>query len=243
MEDEKSPRVLVGCVTHDKAEAYLTDFLAAIRAQDYKDIDVLFVDTSANDEYAARLRGTSCIVMTGDASLDHSIKRVTSGRNLIRDFAIEKGYDFVWFVDADVLPQPDALSRLLSAGKAVNAGVCLMSLNAEGNAKVLPNIFKFNDAEKVLEPLSLGEMQGSSLIEVSAAGFGCMLLSSKVISSVKFRYFEDSMAGEDIAFCTDAKELGFPAFADTSVRCTHLVFPPGDPRNKRFMFDSYEKVN
>jgi len=242
MDDNKEPRVLVGCVTYDKDEAYITDFLSAIRSQDYRNFDIVFVDTSANDEYSARLRGTGCIVLKGEPDLDHPIKRITSGRNLVRDYATINGYDYVWFVDNDTLPPKDALSRLLSHGKDINAGICLMNMNVDGSSKVMPNVYRFDEGKKSIEPIPIGGVQDGSLMEVSAAGFGCVLLSSKVLSGIKLRYFEDSMAGEDMAFFQDAKEGGFSAFADTGVKCTHLVFPPGDPRNKKFMFDSYEKI-
>jgi GT2 family glycosyltransferase len=237
MDKNKEARVLIGCVTHDDDEAYVPDFLSAIRAQEYNKFDVLFVDTSANDEYTAKLRGSGYIVMKGEPGVSRKIERVTHGRNMIRDYALSKGYEHVWFVDTDVIPPPVALSKLLSAGKDINAGLCLMSMNVDGNMKIVPNSYIFDDGTKMLAPLALDEMGADSPTEISAAGFGCMLLSSRVLSEVNFRYFEESMAGEDIAFCIDAKEKGFKTFADSSVRCIHRVFPPGDPRNKKFMFD------
>jgi cellulose synthase/poly-beta-1,6-N-acetylglucosamine synthase-like glycosyltransferase len=237
MDDTKGARVLIGCVTHDKHEAYVTDFLAAIRSQDYGNFDVLFVDTSANDDYTAKLRGSGYIVTKGEAGLDHSIKRITSGRNVIREYALAKGYDYVWFVDTDVIPPKDALTRLLSSGKDINAGICLVSMNVDGSIKAMPNIYRFDGQTNMMAPLQPGSADEKRLEEISAAGFGCVLVSSKALSEVTFRYFAESMAGEDIAFFTDAKEKGLNAFADWTVRCAHLIFPPGDPRNKRFMFD------
>jgi glycosyltransferase involved in cell wall biosynthesis len=240
MEEKKEPRVLIGCVTHDKDEAYVSDFLNAIREQDYKNFDILFVDTSANEDYTARLRGTGYIVTKGEPELDHSIKRITTGRNIARDYALSKGYDFLWFVDTDILPPKHALSKLIAGGKDVNAGLCLISMNVDGNSKVLPNAYKL-DSAKMLIPLSFNDVQNNDSIEVSSAGFGCVLVSKNVLSEIAFRYFENSMAGEDIAFFSDAKEKGFASYADNSVKCAHLVFPPGDPRNTKFMFESYDR--
>ena len=237
MDENNEARVLIGCVTHDKDAAYVPDFLSAIRAQDHDRFDVLFVDTSANDDYAAKLRGSGYIVVKGEPGVSQKIDRVTRGRNIIRDYALSKGYDHVWFVDTDVIPPSHALSELMSAGKDINAGLCLMSTNVDGSMKAMPNAYKFDEKTNMLTPLTLGELDEDYPTETSAIGFGCVLLSSKVLSELKFRYFEESMAGEDIAFCTDAKEKGFRSFADSRVKCQHRIFPPGDPRNKKFIFD------
>jgi GT2 family glycosyltransferase len=236
MEKKEAPRVLVGCVTHDKDEVYLNEFLKAIRSQDYSDYDILFVDTSDNEEYSARLRGTGSIVKKGNNRLVHPIERVTSGRKIVREYAINKGYDHVWFVDTDVVPPEDALSKLISRNKHIVAGLCLVSTNIEGSQKVTPNIYLSDKDEQCIKPLNTHEVMNNDLIEISCAGFGCVLLSRDAFSNVPIRYFEGNMAGEDMAFFTDAKEKGFKAFADNSVKCKHLVFPPGDPRNKKFRF-------
>ncbi|MBN1544767.1 glycosyltransferase family 2 protein [Candidatus Woesearchaeota archaeon] len=240
MDDAKKPRVLVGCVTHDKDECYLNDLLGAIRSQDFRNFDILFVETAGNDEYAARLRGTGAIVLKCEEVFKHSIERITYGRNAVREYAIRKGYDYIWFVDTDVLPPQDALSRMISEGKDIVAGLCLVSVNVEGVTKILPNIYRPGRGE-CLVPFPIGDVMNDDVIEISCAGFGCVLLSSKVLEAVNFRFFQGSMAGEDMAFFNDAREKGFRSFADNGVKCMHRVFPPGDPRNKRFMFMEHEK--
>jgi len=240
MDDAAKPRVIVGCVTHCKDECYLNDFLDAIRSQDYGNFDILFVETGGDDDYTARLRGTGAIVLKCEGELKHRIERITYGRNAVREHAIRKGYDYVWFVDTDVLPPQDALSRMLSDKKDITAGLCLVSVNVEGATKILPNVYRLGE-EDCIVPLPLGDVMNDDVMEISCAGFGCVLLSSKVLAEVKFRFFQGSMAGEDIAFFNDARGKGFRSFADNSVKCAHRVFPPGDPRNKRFMFKEYDK--
>ncbi|MBW2967092.1 glycosyltransferase family 2 protein [Candidatus Woesearchaeota archaeon] len=237
----RDPRVLVACVTHDKDSIYLNGFLESIRSQDYHNHDILFVDTSAADEFTAKLKGSGAIVLKGEPELDHSIKKVTSGREIARKYAVEKGYDYLWFVDTDVMPKKDALSSLLARRKDLIAGVCLSPRNINGTNRVMPNIYDFDDEEGYCRPMWLNEVMEKRLVEVSCAGFGCTLMTGKVMGDIKLRYYENSMAGEDIAYFVDAREKGFRTFADTGVRCSHLVFPPGDPRNRKFLFESYEK--
>ena len=236
----RNPRVLISCVTHDKDEVYVKGFLDAIRNQDYKNYDILFIETSNSDDYTAKLKGTGSIVLKSETETSHTIEKITTGRNLARDYAVKNNYDYLLFVDTDVILQQTALSKLLSNRKDVVAGVCLSTLNVNGNQKILPNIFNIDKQET--RPVPLNEVMTGKITEISHAGFGCALMTHKVLEKTFFRFYENQMAGEDIAFFHDAKENGFKAFADTSVRCTHLIFPPGDPRNRKFMFENYEKV-
>lgn len=237
----RSPRVLVGCVTYDKDELHLKGFLDAVRSQDYRNFDIIFADTSGNDEFHARLKGTGAIVIRGAQGLDHSIKRITDGRQRISDYAVEKGYDYLWFVDTDVVPPPDALSRLLSDRKDVVAGVYLSPRNFNGVSKIMPIVQDFADEEGYCRPMGITEVLNDDVIEISCGGFGCTLSTREVLEKVDMRYFEKSMAGEDTAFFVDARDAGFRTFADNGVKCAHRLFPPGDPRNRKLMFESYMK--
>jgi hypothetical protein len=237
----RGPKVLVGCVTYDKDELHLKGLLDAIRSQDYRNHDIIFADTSGKDEFHAELKGTGAIVIKGAPELDHTIKKITDGRQRIRDYAIEKGYDYLWFVDTDVVPPPTALSKLLSDRKDVVAGLYLLPRNFNGISKILPIVQDFADEEGYCRPMGLTEVLNDNVIEVSCAGFGCTLATREVLEKVDLRYFEKSMAGEDTAFFVDVREAGFRTFADNSVKCAHRLFPPGDPRNRKLMFESYMK--
>ena len=151
----------------------------------------------------------------------------------------KNNYDYLWFVDTDVLPPQTALSRLILKRKDIIAGLCLLGINVDGNLRVMPNVYE--NKENCFRPIALNDVLNDHLTEIYCAGFGCVLISRNVFKSIEIRYYQDSMAGEDMAFFVDAKEKGFRTFADNSVKCTHLVFPAGDPRNSKFMFESYEK--
>lgn len=236
----RCPRVLVSCVTHDKDELYLDGFLESIRSQEYKNYDILFIDTSDNKEFTAKLKGTGAIVLNAETGLDHNIKKITTGREQARQHAIKNNYDYLLFVDTDVRPPPTGLSKLLANRKDVIAGVCLSPRNINGTSRVMPNVYDFADEEGYCRPMFLPDVLNNNLIEVSCAGFGCTLIAKEVLEKVPLRYYKESMAGEDIAFFVDARENKFNTFADNSVKCRHLVFPPGDPRNRKFLFESHE---
>jgi len=239
MEKQKERKVLVGCVTHEQDVTYLPGFLEAIRSQTFNGFDIIFIDTSCSEEFSATLRGTGCIVESLDMCYESKIERITRGRSKVRDYALQKGYDDVCFVDIDVRPDISCLSRLLMHENEIVTGPCLVCVNVDGASRIMPNIFREDEGSAV--PVPINEVLEGGYTDIHYAGFGCVRVSSKVLKSVEFRFFKESMAGEDMAFFADAKSVGFSAFADFDARCSHLVFPADDPRNSRFCFDTYVK--
>lgn len=238
----RSPKVLVGCVTHDLDESYLQGFLESVRAQSYTNYDILFVDTSGNSEYLAKLKGLGAIAISSESEKDDpKMQRILDGRTKLRRYALDKGYDYLFFVDTDVVLPETALARLLSARKDLVAGVCLNNININGTSRVLPCLFNFNEKETYFSPMQLNDVMNNKLHEVAAGGLSCTLVTRNVLEKVGLRCFESSNAGEDIAFFVDVKSAGFRTFADNKVKCAHLVFPPGDPRNRKFLFETYQK--
>ncbi|MBW2965224.1 hypothetical protein KY363_07240, partial [Candidatus Woesearchaeota archaeon] len=167
---------------------------------------------------------------------------ITDGRNAVREYAISKGYDHVWFVDTDIRPPPSSLSKLLADRKDIVTGLYLDWVNIEGKNRVMPIVYDFTDENEYCRPMWLNDVVGKEgLMEIFFAGFGCTLATRKVIEAVSVRFYKKSMSGEDLAFYVDARKAGFGTYADAGVKCPHLVLPSGDPRNRKFRFETYEK--
>jgi glycosyltransferase involved in cell wall biosynthesis len=234
-----APKVLIGCVTYDKDSAYLESFLKSIREQQYTGYDLLFVDTSTAQGYDAVLRSSGAIVTRDSNDLDKPIKKITGGRAKVREHFLEHGYDYLFFVDTDVVLPKDALARLIADQKDAVGGIYLAIQNIQGKKVLLPVVADFTNEADSCRPMALWEVLNDRVKEVAWIGFGCMLISRKVLEKVSFRYYEKSMSGEDVAFCVDARKAGFKVFGDFGVKCQHNIFPPGDCRNKDLDFEKY----
>jgi len=61
-----------------------------------------------------------------------------------------------------------------------------------------------------------------------------------VLKEVRFRNIGSSkIGGEDAAFFVDAKNKGFDAYADTSIKCFHMRYPEDDPRHNFHKFETH----
>ncbi|MBI5398345.1 glycosyltransferase family 2 protein [Candidatus Woesearchaeota archaeon] len=231
------PRVLIGCVTCDQDEQFLDQFMEAAHAQDNKNFDVLFVDNSVRDAYFERLKrtGARCI---RDAAGGITIVKITRGRNTIREYALAHDYDYLLFVDTDIVLPPFALSRLLFQHKDIICGVYLSEVNYEGYKIIAPILFDFGDEESG-RIYNIGGVLRERVTEIAASGFGCMLLSAKVLKDIKYRYNPAIDSGEDIMFCLDARTKGYKIYCDTSVKCDHYGYPVGDKRNDKQLWKTY----
>ncbi len=232
----KMLKILAGVVTHGK-KRYALDYLLKRLTNQTIPVDILFVVNHGQDAYATLIRSKNIDGVKVEEDIDNPktpAEKIISGRNYIRNYALENDYDYVLFVDSDVMIPNLAAELLIQAEADVAAGAYL-------------NIFKLGDKE-VLAPVLFrdsgkGECQlftyeGAALpqiIDIGAAGLGCVLVKRNVLEKIKFRTFSNDRTGTDaMAFFVDAREKGFRCRAHTGVKCLHMPFPLTDPKAKLF---------
>jgi len=69
------------------------------------------------------------------------------------------------------------------------------------------------------------EILNKGLIEIGAAGVGCVLIEREVLKKVKFRYEPDKKAFDDMFFYLDAKKAGYKIYVEGNIRVEHLFSP------------------
>jgi FkbM family methyltransferase len=140
-------------------------------------------------------------------------------RNLIASWVVDRGHDYLFFVDSDIVLPPDALRKLLDANVDIVSGlyvqrtpelITIELLNLDGS-RVLPNQVK------------------GGLQEIGACGMGCCLIRREVLVDVGYPQFVYKSAldhkdtqPEDFYFCQQARKQGYSVWADTSINCSHI---------------------
>lgn len=138
-------------------------------------------------------------------------------RNLISDWA--QRYDYLFAVDSDMSFKPDTLKRLLSHDKDVVSGLYIQRKPGEHILELYRNGHN----------IPYGDIKNLGLVEIDACGFGCVLVKSKVFSTIGYPQFVYKSAldhkdtvSEDVYFCMKAKQFGFSIYADANVICDHI---------------------
>ena len=142
-------------------------------------------------------------------------------RNNTAVVAMEKDFDYVMFIDDDVLLPFDAYRKLRAADKDVVAG----------NVVIRGEPFHSMFFKKVPEGLTFYNdyPRDQQVIDVEAVGFSCVLIKVDLLKKMRPPFFiTGPWNTEDVYFCLKAREQvpDVTIAVDTSVACGHL----GDPQ-------------
>lgn len=153
-------------------------------------------------------------------------KPIAEARNEIVQFALDQGANYIFWVDDDVIPPPDAFLKLYNQQKDIINGVYWSKSNPP-----MPLLFR-NHLEGPYWDWHIGD-----LIEIDAAGNGLTLVKTDVYRQISekvggpwystqyasFPGIKQSAANntEDLYFYWKAKQAGFKIWADTSVQAFH----------------------
>lgn len=157
---------------------------------------------------------------------------VHQARNIAVQAAIDGEYDYVFWVDADIILPTDILCGLLGDEKDIVTGYYLK----KNEQQRICELFGVNPADREGKALSNILEQDLpptvGIYGIKACGFGCTLVKTEVFKKY-LEHFEgelcfdyiwkkNEMCSEDIYFCKKAEEIGYQTFVDTRYKCGHI---------------------
>ena len=146
-------------------------------------------------------------------------------RNFLVARALDRGAEWIMFIDDDQSFKPDLLKLLLEADRPVVGALCL-----QRHAPHMPLVYSDKD-DKGYWPLDLRKHGPNELVQVRAVGSGGMLVRSEVFRELgEIDWFKHTTEqSEDMFFCDLLDEHGIPLFTHTGIRLGHIapavVFP------------------
>jgi len=239
------PKVLVAAPLFDGMKYCLKEFLERVRNLSYENYEILLVDNSReNDFYEDLKKEEGIIVLKDGTNEDLPVKRLVSNRNKILEYTLERNYDFVFMLDADVIPPQNAVKELLECNKDIVSGLYWNNFMSSSVMKWLPVAWmpitekEFEEIKKQIKlPLHFThkdmqrhmtqkEAESGKLFEVLHPSAGCMLLSRKVFEQVRYGVPDgpaNKSVGDDIYFIKKARESEFKVYVDTKIKCEHIA--------------------
>ncbi|MFH0751970.1 MAG: glycosyltransferase family 2 protein [archaeon] len=222
-EKNKLPKVLVGCPVSDYHEYCTEEFIQSIKTLSYPNYDILLIDNSKDDRFFNSIKDKVPIIRGKYFTKIHD--RLAYNRNLLRQKVIDENYDYFFNVDQDVIPPRDAIERMVSGNKKITTGIYFNPWEKRGEKRLLATIWVCppNQPEKLVA-VREDIVQGDNLIKIDSCGSGCLLIHRTVLEKIKFRYDLNEGEGvDDVFFCQDAKKNDFEIYADTSIKCKHML--------------------
>jgi len=169
---------------------------------------------------------------------------VMSGKNQ-QPFQGQINYDFIFWLDSDVIFSPKQILKLLSYNVDIVSGMYLME---GGNAYAMVEkgkwdfeLYKKNGGsfEFVSREKANQLRQTGGLCEIEYNGFGFMCIKRGVFEKIPYPWFPPTFfnfkytdtngneidvhdfCSEDVGFCRKAIEAGFKIYVDPSIRVGH----------------------
>lgn len=145
-------------------------------------------------------------------------------RNMIADYAIGNGYDYVLMVDSDTVIPKDALKNLLDPAADIVLGCCPRKNTKDKEFPLSPIT-----CLDMKQSLTIADLQGTERIELNVGGFACALIRTEAFYDILYPYFkyetrgDGSILSEDYYFCQMAISAGFKVWVDPRVKCGHLA--------------------
>lgn len=153
--------------------------------------------------------------------------KVEIGRNWAVLRALERNYDWIFFLDDDMLPQRDTLKRLLSLDLDIVAALSLQRGDFHHTEAFL-------DLDNTSAPLTLGP----GIHKMAAVGAGATLYRTAVFRALDHPWFEfeprpsGCSLGEDLVLARKAAAAGFDLWCDYTTPVGHIteawLYPDAD---------------
>ena len=173
--------------------------------------------------------------------------RTDHARNLIVKEVIEKGWDYLLFIDDDNPVPKDTLVKLLEDDKDI-VGVPILTRRREKNKDHWLCAFYSQYFNELRFYFPIEEFRDEGYLhKVDAIGMGCTLIKRKVLEKLYEKYrnyvfeftvtnlnepikLDDRTIGarrmsEDLEFSERATDMGFEIWIDTRIRPIHLGNP------------------
>jgi len=225
--NEKYPKVLVAAPTYEGKHYIFPRWYNNIKNLDYPNYDWLIVDNSRTLSYHTKLRrlGYQRIVHVNRGG--NSRFGIGQASEYIRQYAIENNYDYIMFIETDLLPPRNIIQRLLGHEKMVVGAVYEIGLHGSKEAPRRPILYhplSTPDGGSKLEMLTPEEgykMLNKGVIKTPAIGLGCCLIHRDIFHKYPFKYSPDTSLHTDVIFYWDLWNAQEPVWVDTDIVIYH----------------------
>lgn len=258
---EQKKRVLVGSPIRQTPEI-LTEFLLSLDELDQISFvfDYYFIDDNIDPvssrilrEFQERHEGRCHIFTPSDVDQQYfesasahahnwsneTVWKVARFKDEMIAYAINSGYDYLFFIDSDLILHPGTVEQLIAANKEVVFNIYWTSW--QPGTVEMPQVWlqdEYNFFDKGLRPnISVEEQLAAypefaatlrvpGLYEVGGGGACTLINRAALLKGVSFKRIPNiSFWGEDRHFCVRAAALGVPLHVDTHYPAYHIYRP------------------
>ncbi len=163
--------------------------------------------------------------------------KVVAARNEIFKYAIKFEYDYVFFIDSDVIVPNNAITKLL-------IGLSPTTYQSSIISGFYPGMTEYGLPTPSAKLILKGKITDfpdnlldNKIHKVNLIGMGCCLIPREIFTKFDFRcergQYGDLLKSEDWCFCEDISKYNIDILFDTALICKHKVIEESnwDPKN------------
>lgn len=217
-------RIAAVVVTYNRLEL-LKKCIDALRNQTRKLDEIIVVNNSSTDgtsDWLFQQKDLTVITQENSGSAGGQYTGIKT--------AYEKGYDFIWSLDTDVIPYNDALEKLLLFIDYNNVGFLTSNIFYSENELAYANIPELDLPYKILSAITFNKP-----LPILTASFGSLLVKREVIKKVGLPCKEFFIWGDDAEWTLRIIMNGFKGYLVEGSKAYHL--------NEENLFDAYLNIN
>ncbi len=161
----RKPKILVGCPTSSLYDYCLEPYIDCVKNLSYENFDVMLVDNSKNKWYYDKIKKLGLNVIK-DQWQKNARDRIIGGRNLLREYCLENGYDYFFSLEQDVICPKDSIERLLNWKKKIVSGLYCGTFRSVLNPKeikILPLVYQHIDKKTYEKMLTHNNFKDSKI--------------------------------------------------------------------------------
>ena len=166
---------------------------------------------------------------------------IADGRNELVDIMLKEGFDYIFFVDSDIVLPKNALTDLYGMQWYISTGTYpRKELDTINNSDPFTTLYWHSEKNKTAYSpyfMPFSALKPGRIIQVDCCGLGCTLIRRDLFENLKRPYFfmakeectnnEGGTAnpyclGEDMYFCRQIVQKGLQIWAHGSVLCGHV---------------------
>ena len=165
---------------------------------------------------------------------------IYTSRNNLATMAVQKGIDYVLWLDSDMIFPSDVLVKLLEDREKGDIITGVYYRRVQPFKPVLFSKLDFDENGCIWE--GYDNYPEDEIFEIEGCGFGCVLTPTHIFLEMMAK-FGDMFApiggvGEDLSFCWRARQLGYKVVADPKIQLGHV----GHYVIDKSFYDTYKRT-
>ena len=196
-------RVAVVIVTYNRL-SLLKECVDSVRAQTYEDFAIIVVNNGSTDGTEEWLKDQKDVIVVTQENLGGSGGFYTGIK-----YSCERGFDYSWVMDDDVVCHKDALKNMMRCASSTSGFLCSRVVYPDNSPCNVPEISKQKNKET--GELLWGERLDDGLLRVETASFVSVLIDNRIVSKVGLPYKEYFIWGDDSEYTNRISRL-YPSY-------------------------------